>query len=174
MFKTQEPLVSNVTACILHLLATYMNEKKLLKLLSLLNHIDVKTKDRNFLFEGQSQTESKFCFILTDAWTPLSPTRQSKNQCKHTNTLLAIASSWKTIAYHKSSLATEICQSISFVLACNCPQGKKSSNRTPNNAVLLQKPEKHLYLQMRPYCAVIPVQVLFGDFCHKFNVNGLL
>lgn len=65
MFKNQAPPVSNVTACILRLLATYMNEKKLLKLLSLLNHADVKNKDMNFLFEGQSQTEPKFCFILS-------------------------------------------------------------------------------------------------------------
>lgn len=105
--------------CVYFAFIDYLYEwKKLLKLPSLLNHTVVKIKDINFLFEGQGQIESKLYFILIEAWTPLSPSRQSKNQHKQTNTLLATASSWQTVVYHKSLLLkTFLRVLVSFLLA---------------------------------------------------------
>lgn len=73
----------------------------------------------------------EFCLMSsTDVWTPLSY-RQSRNQCKQIllcHSLFLENSCVSQILTYYRGLSEWIC----FVLACNCSQGKKSSDGTLN------------------------------------------
>lgn len=161
MFKNQQSSVSNVTVHILLSLAQYKIKKKAVK--------NAFLPQPQLLRPKVWTSHLKVCQMLSFVWfhqlmhEHLSPTRQLRNQCKQT--LLAAAPSWKAVVYHKSSLATEVCQSLSVLFWLATALRRKRSSHGTLKPTRFQVSIQYVPgIEVTPQCVSIPRKLFKSAF----------